>query len=147
MDPTATRRRFVQAAGTLFAGVSLAGCGGDSDNGDGSGATVNMTDDLTFEPGSVTVAVGETVTWENVGTVGHTVTAYEDGIPDDATYFASGGFDSEEAALDGYNSNQEGNLEGGETYSHTFETSGTHEYYCIPHEGAGMTGTVDVEEN
>ena len=102
-----------------------------------------MTDELTFDPEAIEVSVGTEVTWENVGAVGHTVTAYEDKIPDGATYFASGGFDSQQAAKDGY-SDGEGNVPKGESYSHTFETKGTYEYYCIPHEMNGMVGTVKV---
>jgi len=30
------------------------------------------------------VSVGDTVTWTNTGSVGHSVTGYEDGIPDGA---------------------------------------------------------------
>ena len=32
-----------------------------------------------------------------------------------------------------------------ESYVHTFETTGTHEYFCVPHEAAGMVGMVVVE--
>lgn len=37
--------------------------------------TVEMTDDLTFDPETVTIAQGGTVTWENIGSIDHTVTA------------------------------------------------------------------------
>lgn len=150
-ETRSTRRRFLRN-GTLLGVVGtglLAGCssGGDGD-GDGGGGggenTVDMTDDLAFDPETITVSVGDTVTWDNVGTVAHTVTAYDDGIPDGADYFASGGFGSEQAARDGYPG--EGTVESGETYSHTFETAGTYEYFCIPHESSGMKGTVEVTE-
>lgn len=103
-----------------------------------------MTDDLTFEPATITVSVGETVTWENVGTTGHTVTAFGDEVPTEATYFASGGFDSETAAREAY---PEGAVVGGDSYEHAFEVAGTYGYFCIPHERAGMTGTVEVRES
>ncbi|MUV90707.1 plastocyanin [Halapricum sp. CBA1109] len=80
-----------------------------------------MTDELRFEPATVTVGVGETVVWETVGSVAHSVTAVEDGIPADADYWASGGFDSEAAARSSY---PDGSVGSGETYSHTFETAG-----------------------
>lgn len=102
---------------------------------------MDMTDDLVFDPAEVSVATGDTVVWENVGSVTHSVTAYEERIPDGAAYFASGGFDTEQAARDAY---PEGSIGGGEPFEHTFETAGTYEYFCIPHEGAGMTGTVEV---
>jgi len=49
--------------------------------------------------------------------------------------------DTEQAAVDAYPAG--GNLEAGETYEHTFETTGTHDYYCIPHEMNGMVGTIE----
>ena len=145
------RRQFLKSAGGLVIAGVLAGCtddsgGGEGDSGDGDGETENiieMNDDLEFVPDTFEVAVGETVTWENVGSVGHSVTAYEDEIPDDAKYFASGDHDSESAARDAYP--DEGDIPGGETYEHTFDTAGEYQYFCIPHEQAGMTGTVTVQ--
>lgn len=101
-----------------------------------------MTDALTFEPETVTVAQGGTVTWENVGSIDHTVTAYEDEIPDSAGYFASGGFDAEQPARRNI---EDGLIAGGETFTHTFDTPGRYGYFCIPHESSGITGTIRVE--
>ncbi len=101
-----------------------------------------MTDDLVFDPDSTTIAPGTTVVWENVGTVGQTVTAYEDEIPDEAEYFTSGGFNNEQAARQGYP--DEGNIPGGKTYEHTFDVEGTYGYFCIPHETAGMVAELTV---
>jgi plastocyanin len=173
-DCDQTRRRFLLGAGVVASGLSVAGCSaapGDTtptEVGDGSGEatatttptqssgnggngeswtetdTVEMTDSLAYAPKRIQVSAGTTVTWENVGNIGHTVTAYEGEIPDGATYFASGGFDAQSAAVDGYKNGQEGNVPGGESYEHTFETTGTYEYYCIPHEMNGMVGTVKV---
>jgi plastocyanin len=117
--------------------------GGDSGGEWTETSTVEMTDKLTYAPKKIRVSAGTTVTWENTGNIGHTVTAYEDEIPDGATYFASGGFDSLQAAKDGY-SDGEGNIPAGESYEHTFETKGTYKYYCIPHEMNGMVGYVEV---
>ena len=128
------------STGTTTATGTATGGGG----GGGETHTVDMTDQLVFDPEDITIAPGDTVVWENVGSVGHSVTAYEEQIPDGATYFASGGFDSEQAARDGYPA--EGNIPGGEAYEHTFQTTGTYEYFCIPHETVGMVGTVTVQE-
>jgi plastocyanin len=156
----------------VAAGAALAGCsssggsggGGDGESGSngetatetaesgdgGSGSewtetsTVEMTDGLAYEPKKIQVEAGTTITFENVGAIGHTVTAYEDKIPDGANYFASGGFDSQQAAKDGYSNGQEGNITEGESYEVTLETTGTYEYYCIPHEMNGMVGTIKV---
>jgi plastocyanin len=32
----------------------------------------------------------------------------------------------------------------GQSYSHTFDTSGQYTYFCIPHEALGMVGQVTV---
>jgi plastocyanin len=132
------RRQMIRStAGALSAGI--AGCLNNSSPGK---RTVDMTDGLVFEPATVTIARGGTVTWENVGSVDHTVTAYENGIPSQAAYFASGGFDSEQAARQQLSA---GLIGAGGTYDHTFEVAGTYDYYCIPHESSGMVGTVRVK--
>jgi plastocyanin len=103
-----------------------------------------MTDELVFDPDSVTIAPGDTIEWVNVGTVGHSVTAYEDEIPEEAEYFASGDLSSEQEARDSYP--DQGDVAGGESYSHTFEVAGEYGYFCIPHESVGMVAEVIVEE-
>ena len=103
--------------------------------------TVDMTDELKFDPETLTITVGDTVDWVTTGAVAHSVTAYEDELPDGAAYFASGGFDSEPAARQAY---PEGSVGRDEVYSHTFETAGEFPYFCIPHE-SGMVGTILVE--
>lgn len=101
-----------------------------------------MTADFGFEPKTAMIEPGQTVTWENRSDVDHTVTAYEDGISDGDTYFASGSFESERAARDDVT---EGLIAPDDGYEHTFERAGTYEYYCVPHESSGMVGTVQVE--
>ena len=132
-----SRRAVLRLSGAAIAGV--AGCSG---RGAQEQATVEMTDQMRFDPESVTVSTGGTVTWTNVGQVDHTVTAYEEQLPADATFFASGGFDAEQTARRNISA---GLIGPEETFAHTLEISGTYEYFCIPHEGAGMTGTVTVE--
>lgn len=78
-------------------------------------ATVEMRGQM-FEPSTITISVGETVTWMNEDAVIHTVVG------------------------DGFNS---GNLNEGDTFSHTFDEPGTYEYTCTIH--PGMDGTVVVE--
>jgi len=101
-----------------------------------TGATrVTMTNRLTYEAEAVRVRVGETVTWENTSDLIHTVTgdpsrAADEGsvsLPDGAAPFDSG------------------NLQPGETFSHTFRVPGEYVYFCVPHEAAGMVGRVIVE--
>jgi plastocyanin len=79
-------------------------------------ASVSIVD-FSFRPRSVTVNVGDTVTWTNDGDQVHTATA------DD------GSFDT-------------GNLRSGASGSHTFNSAGTFSYICKPH--PFMKGTIEV---
>ena len=146
------RRAFLAAGASVTA--ALAGCIGpslsssDYDIGMQSNAFVpdpgvEGTDIPTFE----TVA-GDTVVWANSGSRNHTVTGYDDGIPEGAEYFASGGFDNEQAARDAWANSIDGGgvVKPGETYEHTFEVPGDYYYVCIPHEDAGMLGKIVVTD-
>jgi plastocyanin len=74
---------------------------------------------FSFSPASVTVSVGDTVTWTNSDAQAHTATA------DDASW-------------------DSGNIGGsGGTGAVTFATAGTFPYHCAIH--PAMTGTVTVE--
>jgi plastocyanin len=136
-------RRALQTLGA--AGLaSLAGCtalvtGGGDEFDVGMAASA-------FDPPEITVSVGEEVVWHNTSTRGHTVTAYENAIPADAAYFASGGFDGEREARAAWRENLGGRIDSGESYRHTFEVPGRYDYVCIPHEQGGMLGAVVVEE-
>ena len=135
------RRAFL--ASGVGAAAALAGCTAQGDESGGD-YDVGMSTDA-FKPASLTVAVGETVVWRNTSKQGHTVTACEDDIPDDAEYFATGGYDSQSAAREAWVGETGGRLAAGETFEHTFEVAGTHRYFCIPHERVGMAGVVTVE--
>jgi len=153
---------LVDAVENVPLDLDIAGVGGGQAERDGGGGTSvsggpNVVDgvpedadhvvDMTaaaYEPTKLTVSQGETVAWRHAGGEAHTVTAYGDGIPEGASYWASGGFDSQSAAESGWE-DREGGILTDSAFVHTFETTGTHEYYCIPHEAAGMTGTVIVE--
>jgi plastocyanin len=95
---------------------------------------VRMTGDKTFEPKTITVKAGGTVLWKNVSDMVHTVTDKPDqaitkddaALPPNAKEFDSG------------------LIEAGKDYSHTFTVPGTYKYFCVPHETAGMVGTVVV---
>jgi plastocyanin len=73
---------------------------------------------FSFQPATITVPVGTTVTWTNNDSASHTVTA------DD------GSFKSE-------------SLGSGATFSQTFATAGTFAYHCAIH--STMKGTVVVK--
>ncbi|MFC4356527.1 plastocyanin/azurin family copper-binding protein [Halobium salinum] len=142
-DPT--RREFLRAGTAVGVSVGVGVASGATAPVVAQEATehlVEMTDGLVFDPDSLTVAPGDTVVWRTVGSVGHSVTAYADGIPEDAEYFASGGFETESAARRGY---PRGDVGTDEEFGHTFGVEGEYEYFCIPHESVGMVGTVTVQ--
>lgn len=98
--------------------------------------TVAMTDSLQFQPSSIEVPVGTTVTWNNTSSVVHTVTADPSKANDPSHVKLPQGaqpFDS-------------GIIQPGSQFSHTFTTPGEYKYFCIPHESAGMIGTVTVTQ-
>jgi plastocyanin len=78
-----------------------------------------MIMDFVYSPASLTVAVGDTVTWTNHDSAPHTVTVTDGPVK----------FDS-------------GTLEQGESYSYTFTEAGTYSYYCAVH--PNMVASVTV---
>jgi predicted secreted protein with PEFG-CTERM motif len=77
-----------------------------------------------FIPSTVVITVGGTVTWENTDTAAHTSSS---GTPADGP---DGVFDSSLVMA-------------GASFSHTFDSAGTFDYFCMVH--PWMTGTVIVE--
>ncbi len=138
-----TRRRFLRRTGLVALGVSLmplvqACGGGGSDRAAGaSGATsheVQMNDQLKFVPDKLTIKAGDTVTWRNVGTVPHTATGDPTKAVDPAHVKLPQGAQPWDS----------GTVNGGQSWSHTFDMPGEYAYFCIPHEAAGMLGAITV---
>ena len=102
-----------------------------------------MTADHSFDPESISVTSDQPVTFTNDSDESHTVTAYEDELPQGAEYFSSGDLSGEDEARSNV---AEGLIQPGEEFSVTIEEPGTYSYFCIPHEGDGMVGTIVVEE-
>jgi len=137
------RRAFLRASGAA-ATVGLAGClGGRADTPE---YDVGMSA-AAYKPPRIAVEPGTTVTWRNTSKQGHTVTAYEDTLPEGADFFATGGFDSEAAARDAWAASTDGTLFEAGSFSHTFAVRGEYPYFCIPHERNGMVGTVVVTDD
>ncbi len=114
---TARRSLTVAAGGSgnvEFSLVSLDGPPSDV-------VEIRLTGSFTFDPSEVTITTGTTVRWINDTSVLHTVT------PRDHTEW-------ERVELD----------QQGETFEHTFETAGTFDYFCEPHEST-MQGTITVQ--
>jgi plastocyanin len=75
-----------------------------------AGATANTVtiQNFAFNPVTITISRGQTVTWTNMDNVPHTVTS------------TTGVFDS-------------GSISSGQTFSYTFNNAGTFEYSCTIH--------------
>lgn len=72
-----------------------------------SGTTVDIKN-FAFNPATITISKGQTVTWTNMDSAPHTVTS------------TTGVFDSK-------------SIEPGQTFSYTFNDAGTFEYSCTNH--------------
>jgi plastocyanin len=93
------------------------GCTKSSTADSGPGTNEVWIQNMSYNPGTITVVAGTTIIWTNKDAVNHTVTSN------------SGAFDS-------------GSLANGATYSHQFATAGTFAYHCTFH--SGMNATVVV---
>ncbi|ARS88603.1 cupredoxin domain-containing protein [Natrarchaeobaculum aegyptiacum] len=148
------RRVYLAAVGSATA-AGLAGCtsvldSSSSGNGDdrfchGDECDIGMSR-MEFLPETYEVTVGETVVWKNTSAADHTVTAREETLPEGAEYFASGGYEDEETAIDAWHQSRGGRIGPRETYEHTFEVPGEYVYICEPHVHGGMVGTIVVTE-
>lgn len=144
------RRQVLKAGGlAATAGLTaLAGCSssnpdanGDTDtpSNDDSNTVLMVTegDDYYFDPIGLFVESGETVTFE-LDSGNHSATAYKNGngqasvtrIPDGADAFDSGILSEQ-----------------GATFEHTFEMTGTYDYFCSPHKSLDMIGRIVVGES
>lgn len=94
------------------------------DNTSPKGVTVNILNSA-FDPASIKIKKGQTVTWTNNDSVEHSIVADDSGntggLPTDVQLFGQG-----------------------ETFSVTFNKVGTFKYHCIPH--TFMRGQVEVTE-
>jgi plastocyanin len=89
----------------------------------GAASTVTVEiSDLTFQPASVTVHVGDTVSWTNLGSMAHTVDHTDRG--------------GQPKLLNEL-------LFRGQSFSYTFTEAGTYHYFCVLHQE--KTGTVIVQ--
>ena len=125
----------LKAGLALAASLALAGCSSSNNNGGPSGGggggggggqsstvSIPLTDyggsqQPTFSPNVISIAAGNSVTWQNSDTVGHTTTS------DTGLWNAS--------------------LGPGQSFTRAFPTAGTFPYTCTVH--AGMSGRVVVQ--
>jgi plastocyanin len=119
--------RHVVAAALLSAVLSAAAVAAQPP---AIGATVQMTNAFEFDPPAVTIHAGDAVEWHNVSRFKHTVTADprlgDAALPPGAEPFASG------------------ELQPGASFRRVLTVPGKYRYFCTPHEGVGMTGSITV---
>ncbi|MGD1853522.1 MAG: plastocyanin [Leptolyngbyaceae cyanobacterium] len=87
---------------------------------------------LAFEPATLTIKAGDTVTWVNNKMAPHNVIFDAAQIPGDK-------------AMADELSQEQLTFSPGESYSSTFSEPGEYSYFCAPHRGAGMVGKIIVE--
>ncbi len=106
-----------------FTAHAILGGGGGGGGGETAIVAVSGPPINKFSPATITITVGETVTWRwATGAVGHNVT------PDNGTIPAG----------------EENLFSAPHDYSYTFTQAGTYTYHCAAH-GAAMSGIVVVE--
>lgn len=103
----------------------------------GAPVVVKMSDNAPFyAPDKITIKAGQTVEWINNGDTIHSVsteTANAQNPKDVSLPAGAKAFDS-------------GFVAPGSKYDYTFTVPGTYHYFCLPHEQAGMTGTIIVKK-
>ena len=113
-----TRRFLLPAAAVLAATVVAAGCGGGSESSAPVATTeVTMVKSYRFDPKTIEIEAGQTVTWTNEDNFTHTV------------------------EVEGQEDHKVGQ---GESVEITFDEPGTYEYVCTLH-SRDMDGTVIVK--
>jgi plastocyanin len=120
----------------------VAACGDEDDeptntpgaSGGAGGSVVEMTNNFRFEPESLTVPSGTTVTFKNVGSMPHNVVTDPELASDPAHAQVPPGAEAFESPM----------VNGDDEWQYTFETPGEYRYFCQPHEALGMVGTITV---
>ena len=110
------QRFLLPAVVVLAASVFAVGCGGSGDTEPVATTEVKMVKSYRFDPKTIEIEAGETVTWTNEDNFTHTV------------------------QVDGQ---EDHTVEQGESFSITFDTPGTYHYVCTLH-SKDMDGTVIV---
>jgi plastocyanin len=130
-----TRRALLEAGGLWLAGLAAPATG----RARGQVVEIRMrSDDLgahvAFEPIGLLIRPGQTIRWVNAGNNVHTTTAYHPDnddhplrIPERARPWDSGYL-----------------IHPGDRFELTLTVEGVYDYYCTPHEMAGMVGRIIV---
>lgn len=130
------RRELLQAGGLLLAGAALPATRLYA----APVVQIHMVSDeagshVSFDPIGLYIEPGQRVHWINIANV-HTVTAYHPANDNHALRIP----EAAEAWDSGYL------IESGATFERDFVIPGVYDYYCLPHEAAGMVGRLVVGE-
>lgn len=112
-------KKLASAAALSF--VVLSACTAEDVLDTGPTVTVKSN---TFEPSTLTIKVGDTVTWKWAGGIHNVVSG--------TSCKTDGKFSS-------------GTPVSGATFEHRFDTAGTYDYFCEPHCTVGMVGKIVVQ--
>jgi plastocyanin len=138
---------LVLGVAVLVGGSALTACGGAAGAGGktagepaaakpAAGLVVEMNDQNTYAPPTLSVKKGTTVTWKNGGTMPHNIVS-------DATI----AIDKTHARVpSGVKPFISPMLMGGGTWSYTFDVPGEYGYFCQPHEALGMVARITVTD-
>lgn len=142
-------RRVGLAAGGIGILAVLEACGGEREPdqepapnpaapaaADPGVYVVEMSGQMRFVPDTLTIKVGETVTWITRGAIPHTTTADPAKAREPAYVRLPEGAEPWDSGL----------LTSGESWSRTFDVPGEYAYFCLPHQSAGMLATLTVTE-
>jgi plastocyanin len=113
-------RSRVLAGGIILMAIFLISnsCSKSSNSSATPGANEVLIQNNAFDPATITVSAGTTVTWTNKDAVSHTVTSNTGGELNSGTLGTNG------------------------VYTHMFATAGSYPYHCVVH--PSMTATVIV---
>jgi len=134
-----TRRELLRAGCLWLAGLTLGRFAWGAVDGDLVEIFMRSTPDgaqVAFDPAGILVRPGQRVRWVNDGNSVHTATAYH---PDNAHHALR--IPAEAVPWNsGYLLNR------GDSFEVRLTVEGVYDYYCIPHEAAGMVGRIVVSE-
>lgn len=121
------KNSFVKGAAASVAGLALT-LAAHADTTVKLGADTGA---LVFDPASVTIKAGDSVTFRNNAGFPHNIVFDEDAVPS--------GVNADALSHEDYLNAP------GETYSVKLTAPGEYGYYCEPHQGAGMQGKITVQ--
>ncbi len=127
-----SRRRFLGGVGALAVIPVVVACIQERPT------VVELTGQFKFEPATLTIARGTTVTWFNNGSEAHTAT-------DDPSHAAQGA-DVKPLLPDGAKAFDSGDVYPGRSWSHRFETPGRYVYVDRRYADHQMVGSIFVTE-